>query len=114
MARRGDGLVYSTDRGRTCPRCERAIDECNCARTPSRGASGPLRVTLDTKGRRGKTMTVITGLALAADDLAKLGQELRRRCGSGGTVKDGRIEIQGDHVAKVRQELEKRGHPIKA
>ncbi len=65
------------------------------------------------KGRRGKTVTVVRGLQLTADDLSALGKELRKLCGSGGTVKEGAIEIQGDHRDKVAEELGKRGYKLK-
>jgi translation initiation factor 1 len=67
----------------------------------------------ETKGRRGKSVTVITGVPLGRSDLAKLGRELRKRCGSGGTVKDGVIEIQGDHRDILVEELGARGWKVK-
>jgi len=70
-------------------------------------------VRLEKKGRRGKTVTTIHGLALASDALASLGADLKRRCGTGGAVKDGVIEIQGDHAALVVDWLNERGHRAK-
>lgn len=105
--RRG-GVVYSTETGRTCPGCGRPVDGCTCRRGASApSADGIVRVSRETKGRKGKGVTVVTG----ADpkDLAVLGRRLKQVCGSGGTVKDGRIEIQGDHRERVLQELEKQG-----
>lgn len=72
-----------------------------------------MRVWLQTKGRAGKGVTVVTGLALAPEALAELGKSLRAACGSGGTVKDGQIEIQGDHCARVLALLEQRGFKSK-
>ncbi len=68
----------------------------------------------ETKGRAGKDVTVITGLALGSDGLADLATALKKRCGSGGTVRDGTIEIQGDHRDVVLAELLKLGHAARA
>lgn len=103
--------VYSTEHGRLCPGCGRAVPACVCATagvSRPRG-DGPARVRLETKGRKGKGVTVIEGVPLADDALARLGLRLRQRCGSGGTVKDGVIEIQGDHRDTVIDELARQG-----
>ena len=68
-----------------------------------------VRVSRQTQGRAGKGVTVITGLALKAETLAALASELKRLCGSGGTVKDGSIEIQGEHRDRLVAELSRRG-----
>ena len=68
---------------------------------------------METKGRKGKSMTVISGVSLAHDELQKLGKSLKKKCGAGGTVKNGAIEIQGDHRETVIQELKKMGHVVK-
>lgn len=108
------GLVYSTQLGKTCPGCRRPIAECVCGRTSSVPAGdGNVRVSRVSKGRGGKTVTLVTGVPLAADALATLGSDLRRLCGSGGTVKDGAIEIQGDHADALVSELAKRGYKAK-
>lgn len=107
---RDTGLVYSTQSGRMCPACRRAQAQCACAKAPAVTAErGPLRVRLETKGRRGKGVTVITGLRLASGELAELGKQLRQLCSAGGTVKDGVIEIQGNHCAALVAELQRRG-----
>lgn len=114
--RRTGGLVYSTDVGRTCPRCRRSIDECRCeARLSGKRPSGDgvVRVVRETKGRKGKGVTVITGLPLAEDELARLATRLKKRCGSGGTVRDGVIEIQGDHRDLLVTELDGLGYRVK-
>ena len=106
-----DRLVYSTDSGRVCQKCERAIEKCNCemtARTAVRG-DGNILIRRETKGRGGKIVTAISGLPLNQSELASLLSELKRLCGAGGTVKDGSIEIQGEHNDVLRQELSKRG-----
>lgn len=111
--RRG-GLVYSTELGRTCPECRRPLAECRCAANqPAPRGDGVVRVSRETKGRKGAGVTVVTGLPLAGPDLAALAKALKQRCGSGGTVKDGRIELQGDHRDAVVTELGQRGFPAK-
>jgi translation initiation factor 1 len=72
-----------------------------------------VRVSRQTKGRGGKSVTLVKGLALDAVALALLGKQLRTACGSGGTVKDGVIEIQGDHCELVMETLGKLGHQPK-
>ena len=109
------GLVYSTEVGRTCPACRQALAQCTCAATakPVPVGDGVARVSRETKGRGGKCVTVIKGLALEPDALAQLGKQLRTACGSGGTVKDGVLEIQGDHCELVMAALEQHGHRAK-
>jgi len=72
-----------------------------------------VRIQRETKGRGGKTVTVISGLQLAPADLTALGKQLKAACGTGGTVKEGNIEIQGDHRERVVAELKKRGYKVK-
>jgi len=111
----GRGLVYSTDMGRMCPECRRPTEQCRCkqkAASKSVG-DGTVRVGRQTKGRKGKGVTVVTGLPLAAADLEKLARDLKRKCGSGGTVRDGVIEIQGEHRDVLVEELTRRGYPAK-
>lgn len=107
------GLVYSTDHGRMCPGCRRPAADCQCKALQAAAAAaarpGKLRVALETKGRGGKAVTVVRGLALAPDALAALGKQLRTLCGAGGAVKDGVVEVQGDHCAKVTQWLREQG-----
>lgn len=106
MAKR---LVYSSEGGRLCPDCSQPLEDCLCGQeTPAR-AEGPVRVRLETKGRRGKAVTVVTGIPLEGVALADLGKTLRQKCGAGGTVKDGVIEIQGDHRIPVLAVLQNLG-----
>jgi len=113
MKRDGD-LVYSTEAGAMCPACGRPAVACTCKRHKAAPArDGIVRVGRETKGRKGKGVTVITGVPLAAAELAQLATRLKRRCGSGGTVKDGVIEIQGDHRDLVVGELQKEGWTVK-
>ena len=72
-----------------------------------------MRVSRETKGRGGKAVTVVRGLALDAGALAALAQQLKSACGSGGTVKDGAIEVQGDHCDKVIAMLKGQGRTVK-
>jgi translation initiation factor 1 len=100
-----DRLVYSSARGRVRPR------EPEPPRRP-RG-DGSVRVRRESQGRGGKTVTTIAGVPLADDALAALASELKRGCGTGGTAKDGVIEIQGDHRDRLVAELERRGYTVK-
>jgi translation initiation factor 1 len=108
------GLVYSTDTGRMCPACRQPVAACVCkAAAPAPAGDGVARVWRETKGRGGKAVTLVKGLALDATTLAALGKQLKAACGSGGTVKDGVIEVQGDHAERVVQELTRLGHRAK-
>lgn len=110
--RSGDGPVYSTEHGRMCPACGRALATCACARGASSG-SGVVRVGRATKGRKGAGVTVVRGVPLAGKELAALAKDLKRRCGSGGTIRDGAIEIQGDHRDAIVAALAGRGWDVK-
>lgn len=108
------GLVYSTDAGRMCPACRRPLAQCNCRRAGARPAGdGVVRVSRESKGRGGKTVTTISGVPLAEDALKELASALKKRCGCGGALKDGVIEIQGEHVELLLEELHKRGFQAK-
>ena len=113
-ASRTGGLVYSTDAGRMCPDCRQPVAECTCRQARPRPAGdGTARVSRESKGRGGKTVTVVRGLPLDDAALVPLGKLLRTGCGSGGTVKDGVIEIQGDHRDTLVTELQSRGYDAK-
>ena len=107
------GLVYSTEHGRMCPDCRQPQAQCVCKVAPAPQGDGTVRVSRETKGRGGKAVTVIKGVLLEAIALAQLGKQLKAACGSGGTVKDGVIEVQGDHVAQIISYLQKQGHIVK-
>ncbi len=97
-------LVYSTDQGRIKEQPqEAAID----------AGDGIVRLQRETKGRKGKGVTLITGLALPADQLKKIAKQLKQQCGVGGAVKEGVIEIQTDDRDKLKALLEKQGHTVK-
>lgn len=104
------GLVYSTEGGRMCPACRQPLAQCLCKAKAVIAGDGVVRVSRQTKGRGGKSVTLVKGLALDATALALLGKQLRTACGSGGTVKDGVIEVQGDHCELVMELLARQGH----
>jgi translation initiation factor 1 len=104
-------VVYTTEEGAVCPECKRPKGKCGCAdarRLVVKG-DGNVRVRRETNGRGGKTVTTIAGLALNQVELQALLKDLKRVCGAGGAVKDGVLEIQGDHCDMVLRELAKRG-----
>ncbi|WP_395685372.1 translation initiation factor Sui1 [Caenimonas koreensis] len=109
------GLVYSTDAGRMCPVCRKPVAQCACKSNQAQAAAGDgiVRVLRETKGRGGKAVTVVRGVPADAAGLVKLGQQLKTACGSGGTVKDGVIEVQGDHCDKVIALLQAQGYKVK-
>lgn len=108
------GLVYSTDSGRMCPGCRQPFAQCRCARAAAApAADGVVRVTREAKGRGGKVVTVIRGLGLDPAALTTLGKSLKTACGTGGTVKDGTIELQGDHCERAVAALKDQGHVVK-
>ena len=109
------GLVYSTDGGRMCPVCRQAVSACAC-RTAAQAVpagDGVVRVSRETKGRGGKAVTLVRGLRRDAGALAAVGKRLRGACGSGGTVKDDVVEVQGDHVERVIELLTIEGCKVK-
>ncbi len=109
-------IVYRSDVGRICPGCRRPIAQCACKDARGRAtrpAAGPIRVSRTTQGRGGKVVSVVAGLPLDEAGLTALATELKQRCGSGGTVRDGVIEIQGEHRDTLVAELIKRGYAAK-
>ncbi len=115
MAKRSKqgGLVYSTEFGRTCPECERAIEQCICQSDSIPEGDGIVRINLDRKGRKGKGVTEIRGLLLDSNELKKLAKELKQKCGVGGALKDGVIEIQGDQRDLLVKLLQDKGYQVK-
>ena len=108
------GLVYSTEAGRMCPGCRQPVAQCTCKQAkPLPAGDGTVRVSRETKGRGGKAVTLVKGVALDEAALEQLGKQLKTACGSGGTVKDGVIEVQGDHAERVMAALQKLGHKVK-
>ena len=116
MAGRRDDpvMVYSTERGLVCPRCRLPTSGCRCEKEePAPEGDGIARVRRETKGRGGKTVTTVSGFQLGGETLRNLASDLKRRCGTGGTAKDGVIEIQGDHRETIVAELSRRGFTAK-
>lgn len=108
------GPVYSTEHGRMCPTCREPIAKCRCRQQkPSSKTDGTVRVKLETKGRKGKGVTILEGVPLPAAEIEAFGKQLKQQCGSGGTVKDGVIEIQGDHRDKAMEAASSRGWKVK-
>nr|MBO2510804.1 stress response translation initiation inhibitor YciH [Gammaproteobacteria bacterium] len=107
------GLVYSTDGGRHCPDCGQPVASCLCKQASVPQGDGIARVRRETKGRGGKTVTTVSGVPLVGDQLKELASALKKRCGTGGALKDGVIEIQGDHVELLLSELARRGFKAK-
>lgn len=106
-------LVYSTDSGRMCPDCRQPLAACVCHVKAVPKGDGVVRVSRETKGRGGKAVTLVKGLALDEAALQAVAKQLKAACGSGGTVKDNTIEVQGDHCDKVVAWLQKQGHTTK-
>lgn len=104
-------LVYSTGQGRMCPDCDAPKESCRCAADKAARiqGGGKVRVTRETQGRRGAGVTLVTGLPLNEAALLELARKLKTRCCAGGTVKNGVIEIQGDHRATVTELLKTLG-----
>jgi translation initiation factor 1 len=115
MGKRGNQLVYSTEGGTMCPGCRRPRADCVCRdrSRPRGGGDGIVRLARETKGRKGAGVTLITGLPLADAELTRLARTLKARCGVGGAVKDGVIELQGDQRDKIQPLLEADGYQVK-
>ena len=108
------GLVYSTDGGRMCPACRRPVAQCQCGtQAPVPAGDGIVRISRESKGRGGKAVTLVRGLELDAAALEAMAKKLKAACGAGGTVKDGVIEVQGDHREKVAELLKGQGLRVK-
>jgi translation initiation factor 1 len=107
-------MVYSTERGLVCPKCRVPVAKCRCGKDdPAPAGDGIVRVRRETKGRGGKTVTAVSGVPLGGEALRSLASDLKRRCGTGGTAKDGVIEIHGDHRETIVAELSRRGFTAK-
>ena len=111
-------LVYSTETGKICTSCQKPVSECTCKKKKSRSqtdikSDGIIRIQREVKGRKGKTVTTVSAFQLADDELKNLATQLKRHCGTGGSVKDGVIIIQGDHRDTLITELKNRGFKAK-
>ncbi|HEB28889.1 MAG TPA: translation initiation factor Sui1 [Porticoccus sp.] len=108
-------VVYSTDQGRHCPECNQPLADCQCKQQRQQQVMGDgvVRLQRETKGRKGKGVTLITGLPLAQAELKKLAKELKQRCSTGGAIKEGVIEIQGDQRKILQEVLQLKGYTVK-
>jgi translation initiation factor 1 len=117
MGERADArVVYSTGTGRVCDRCGWPVANCQCSSRTTEAAV-PARIVaklrLEKKGRGGKMVSVVFGLPDNTAFLNTLCQELKRACGTGGTVVDGTIELQGDLRDRIRERLLGKGYTVK-
>ena len=115
-------LVYSTKTGRICPECGKPVCACSCKKRkavkadkqPTRyPVDGTIRIQKEAKGRKGKIVTAVYGVPLENGALEEFAKTLKRRCGAGGSVKEGVILIQGDHRQTLLEELKKQGYTAK-
>ena len=108
-------LVYSDEIGTTCPKCGLPLKKCRCGRSTEKQSKGDriVRIHRETKGRKGKGVTLISGVPLAGDELKALAKTLKQKCGTGGTIKNEVIEIQGDHRDLLLGLLEDKGWKVK-
>ena len=117
MTKTNSRLVCSSESGRICPYCKKYFEHCHCGRQQQAQSlpqkDGIVRVGRETKGRKGKGVTLVTGVPLPVAELKLLAKELKQKCGSGGTLKEGVIEIQGDHRDTLIELLKAKGWPVK-
>ncbi|MEA1081223.1 translation initiation factor Sui1 [Marinobacter qingdaonensis] len=114
MAKRSaGGLVFSTEQGRMCPGCRQPVADCICGQPARPEGDGIVRVSRETKGRKGKGVTLVTGIPLDDKELKAFAKVLKAKCGTGGTVKDGVVEIQGDQRDLLVPLLEAKGWTVK-
>jgi len=111
-------LVYSTETGRICPKCQRPVSGCTCKKKrpepqPQFKPDGIIRIRRESKGRKGKTVTAVFGFELDDQALKALAKDLKQHYGTGGSVKDGVIVIQGDHRDGIKGFLEGKGYRVK-
>ena len=113
-------LVYSTETGQICPKCQRPVSGCTCKKKrkgsdpiPKFKPDGIIRIRRETKGRKGKTVTTVFGFDLDDQALKRLAKDLKQHCGTGGSFKDAMIVLQGDHRDAVKGFLEGNGFKVK-
>jgi translation initiation factor 1 len=110
---RPSARVYSTESGKICPGCDRPVADCSCRAQSLPEGDGIVRLHRETKGRKGKGVTLVKGVLATPTELKALAKELKARCGTGGTVKDGVIEIQGDFRDLLLETLTTKGYQVK-
>ena len=113
MKKKTEGLVYSTDHGKMCPGCDKPITDCACSKSEATSLKGPIHIRRETKGRKGKGVTVVSNLPMAPPQIKDLAKELKSKVGTGGTVKNGTIEIQGEHIELLMKVLSGKGWKVK-
>ncbi len=107
-------LVYSSEHGSMCHKCKQPKTQCICKKQKIAPIfDGVVRVSYETKGRKGKGVTIIKGIPLGADELKCFAKQLKISCGSGGTLKDGIVEIQGDQRVSLIPILQQQGWMVK-
>ena len=112
-------LVYSTQSGRICPSCGCPTKKCTCKKKETVKKQsvylddGIVRIRREVKGRKGKTVTSVFGVPLFDRDLKQFAKILKHKCGTGGSVKDGVIIIQGDHRETLLNEIKQQGYTVK-
>jgi translation initiation factor 1 len=111
-------LVYSTEAGQICPECQKPVSGCTCKKKEPKASlqtkqDAIIRIKREVKGRKGKTTTVIYGFQFDRGNLKTLAKQLKQQCGTGGSVKDDMIIIQGDHRDKLMKLLKAQGHKVK-
>src|SRR3954453_18234121 len=113
-SRSNSRLVYSTA-GDVCTRCGRPVADCRCANETGDAVPAKIvaKLRMERAGRGGKVVTVVDGLPRNEGFLKDLCAELKRACGTGGAVKDGTIELQGERRDRVRELLLQKGHQVK-
>jgi len=107
-------VIYSSEFGSLCPVCRKPIKECTCEKNPySPNPDGVVKVRRETSGRKGKGVITIKDVPGTLDDVKELARFLKTKIGSGGSVKDGIIEIQGEKLDQVLDLLKKKGYTVK-
>jgi len=122
MIQRDDGmtksrLVWSSESGRICPECGNPVSSCVCKKKKNKGKistrqypdDGVIRIMRETKGHKGKTVTIIGNIPYKNSELKDFAKKLKAHCGTGGSVKDGEIIIQGDHRNVILDEISGQG-----
>jgi translation initiation factor 1 len=111
-------LVYSTEFGKVCSECRKPVSKCTCKKKKPKiplkiKQDGVIRIRREVKGRKGKTVTAIYGFQFDQSNLKALAKQLKQQCGTGGSVKDDMIIIQGDHRETLMKLLKAQGHNVK-
>lgn len=112
-------LVYSTESGRNCPSCGHPTTQCTCKKKKNTKEQtiypndGIVRIRREVKGRKGKTVTAVFGIPLDDKKLKQFAKTLKHKCGTGGTMKNGIIIIQGDHRETLLKEIKQQGYNVK-